>query len=279
MPTDPHPAPVSGQPVASPLFAGHYDGRVAVVTGAGRGIGRAIATAYAESGASVVLFDRDESVLDAAGSLRERGLNATGRLVDVTDETAVHEAMLAVADRFDVVDVLVNNAGIITIENLDDLSTAEFERVLSVNTTGVFRMCREFAPLLRKSRSGTILNASSGQGRQGFVYTPHYAASKFGVIGLSQSLAKELAGDGVRVNSYCPGIVETDMWDYNDREWGKRLGDYAPGELIREWIDGIPLKRAASGSDVANLLLFLSSDAASYITGQAINIDGGMFMN
>jgi meso-butanediol dehydrogenase/(S,S)-butanediol dehydrogenase/diacetyl reductase len=124
-----------------------------------------------------------------------------------------------------------------------------------------------------------ILNASSGQGRQGFIFTPHYAASKFGVIGLTQSLAKELAPSGVRVNSYCPGIVKTEMWEYNDREWGSRLGDYKPGELIQEWINGIPLKRPAEATDVANLLLFLASDAGSYITGQAINIDGGMFMN
>jgi meso-butanediol dehydrogenase/(S,S)-butanediol dehydrogenase/diacetyl reductase len=126
---------------------------------------------------------------------------------------------------------------------------------------------------------GRILNAASGQARQGFVYTPHYAASKFGVVGLTQSLAKELASDQITVNAYCPGIVGSDMWSYNDREWGRLLGDYKPGELMAEWVAGIPLGRAGTNDDVASLLLFLASDDAAYITGQTINVDGGMFMN
>jgi meso-butanediol dehydrogenase/(S,S)-butanediol dehydrogenase/diacetyl reductase len=131
----------------------------------------------------------------------------------------------------------------------------------------------------RAGKGGRILNAASGQARQGFIYTPHYAASKFGVVGLTQSLAKELAADQITVNAYCPGIVGTDMWDYNDREWGRLLGTYGPGELMAEWVAGIPLGRAGTNDDVANLLLFLASDEASYITGQSINVDGGMFMS
>jgi meso-butanediol dehydrogenase/(S,S)-butanediol dehydrogenase/diacetyl reductase len=99
------------------------------------------------------------------------------------------------------------------------------------------------------------------------------------VVGLTQSLAKELAGDQITVNAYCPGIVGSDMWSYNDREWGRLLGDYKPGELMAEWIAGIPLGRAGTNDDVAALLLFLASDDAAYITGQTINVDGGMFMN
>jgi meso-butanediol dehydrogenase/(S,S)-butanediol dehydrogenase/diacetyl reductase len=200
-------------------------------------------------------------------------------VADVTDEDAVKSVFAKADELWGRLDVLVNNAGIITISNLDDLSLADFQRVLTVNTTAMFLCCREAAPLLRRSEHAAILNAASGQARQGFIFTPHYAASKFGVIGLTQSLAKELARDAIRVNAYCPGIVKTDMWDYNDREWGKRLGDYAPGELIQEWINDIPLKRPAEASDVANLILFLASDAGAYITGQAVNIDGGMFMN
>ncbi len=265
--------------LASAMYVGQFDGRSAVITGAGRGIGLSVARAFAESGASVLLVDRDDVVLEAAESLRSEGLSAHGIRADVTDETAM-KAVFAKADElWGSLDVLINNAGIITISDLDDLSLEDFQRVLTVNTTAMFLGCREAAPLLRRSRSGVILNAASGQARQGFVFTPHYAASKFGVIGLTQSLAKELAKDNVRVNAYCPGIVRTDMWDYNDREWGRRLGDYAPGELIQEWIDDIPLKRPAEAADIANLLLFLASDAAEYITGQAVNIDGGMFMN
>lgn len=265
--------------VASPIFLGHYIGRSVVVTGAGRGIGMSIARAFAESGASVLLVDRDAVVEEVARELRDDALDTYGIVADVTDEDAVRAVFARADELWGKLDVLVNNAGIITISNLADLSLADFERVLTVNTTAMFLTCREAAPLLRGSGSGVILNAASGQARQGFIYTPHYAASKFGVIGLTQSLAKELAADGIRANAYCPGIVKTEMWEYNDREWGRRLGNYAPGELIQEWIDDIPLKRPAEAGDIANLLLFLASDAASYITGQAVNVDGGMFMN
>lgn len=265
--------------VASTMYAGQFTGKSVVVTGAGRGIGLAVARAFAESGASVLLVDRDEVVETAAEHLRAEGLDVHGVRADVTDEVAMRGVFATAGELWGSLDVLVNNAGIITISDLDDLSLDDFQRVLTVNTTAMFLGCREAAPLLRRSRSGVILNAASGQARQGFIFTPHYAASKFGVIGLTQSLAKELAKDNIRVNAYCPGIVQTDMWDYNDREWGRRLGDYAPGELIQEWIDAIPLKRPAESKDIANLLLFLASDAAEYITGQAVNIDGGMFMN
>jgi meso-butanediol dehydrogenase/(S,S)-butanediol dehydrogenase/diacetyl reductase len=265
--------------VGSKIFAGHFKGRSALVTGGGSGIGLGIARAFAEAGASVMIVDRNPAVADAAAALREAGFDVEHAVADVTNEDQVRAAFARVVELWDGLDILVNNAGIITISNLEDLSLDEFNKVLNVNTTAVFLCCREAAPLLKASSNGVILNASSGQGRQGFIFTPHYAASKFGVIGLSQSLAKELAPSGVRVNSYCPGIVKTEMWEYNDREWGSRLGNYKPGELIQEWIDAIPLKRPAEATDVANLLLFLASDAGSYITGQAINIDGGMFMN
>jgi len=264
---------------ASTIFRGAFTSRSVVVTGAARGIGLAIGRGFAESGASVLLVDRDASVLDSAAALVELGLDVHGAVADVTEEDQVAAVFARADELWGKLDVLVNNAGIITISNLDDLSLLDFQRVLNVNTTAMFLCCKAAAPLLRRSASGVILNAASGQARQGFIYTPHYAASKFAVIGLSQSLAKELASDNIRVNSYCPGIVKTEMWEYNDREWGKRLGSYAPGELIQEWIDGIPLKRPAEAADVTNLLLFLASDAATYITGQAVNIDGGMFMS
>ncbi|MGO4246212.1 SDR family NAD(P)-dependent oxidoreductase [Paenarthrobacter sp. RAF54_2] len=267
------------KPIGSEIFAGHFKGRRALVTGGGSGIGLGIAQAFAEAGASVLIVDRDPKVADSAENLRQAGFEVEHAVADVTKEDEVKAAFARVVELWGALDILVNNAGIITIANLEELSLEEFNRVLAVNTTAVFLCCREAAPLLRASENGVILNASSGQGRQGFIFTPHYAASKFGVIGLSQSLAKELAPSGIRVNSYCPGIVKTEMWEYNDREWGSRLGNYKPGELIQEWINGIPLKRPAEAADVANLLLFLASDAGSYITGQAINIDGGMFMN
>jgi len=248
-----------------------FENRTVVVTGAGGGIGKGIAARFAAEGAAVVLADRSEAVHAAAEEVGGIGVRA-----DVTQPDDVAQ-LFAAAER---VDVLVNNAGIITISRLEELTLADWERVLRVNTTGTFLCCQAAAAKMRaQGGGGRILNAASGQARQGFIYTPHYAASKFGVVGLTQSLAKELAKDSITVNAYCPGIVGSDMWSYNDREWGRLLGDYEPGELMEEWIAGIPLGRAGTNDDVAALLLFLASDEAGYITGQTINVDGGMFMS
>jgi meso-butanediol dehydrogenase/(S,S)-butanediol dehydrogenase/diacetyl reductase len=248
-----------------------FEGRTVVVTGAGGGIGKGIAARFAGEGAHVVLADLSEAVHEAAQELAGVGVQA-----DIT----APEGVARVFDACERVDVLVNNAGIITISRLEELTLADWERVLRVNTTGAFLCCQAAAARMRaQGGGGRILNAASGQARQGFIFTPHYAASKFGVVGLTQSLAKELAKDQITVNAYCPGIVGSDMWSYNDREWGRLLGDYQPGELMDEWVAGIPLGRAGTNDDVAALLLFLASDDAAYITGQTINVDGGMFMN
>ncbi len=248
-----------------------FDSQTVVVTGAGGGIGKGIAARFAAEGARVVLADRSEAVMEAAAEVGGIGVQA-----DITDPADVTR-LFDTAER---VDVLVNNAGIITISKLEELTLDDWDRVLRVNTTGVFLCCQAAAARMRaQGGGGRILNAASGQARQGFIFTPHYAASKFGVVGLTQSLAKELAKDQITVNAYCPGIVGSDMWSYNDREWGRLLGDYKPGELMEEWVAGIPLGRAGTNDDVASLLLFLASSEAAYITGQTINVDGGMFMN
>jgi meso-butanediol dehydrogenase/(S,S)-butanediol dehydrogenase/diacetyl reductase len=270
---------MTGTQAFSPIFTGHFAGKTAVVTGASRGMGRTIATAFAGAGAAVLLIDRDSGVEETTRELAAEGLDVRSAVADVTDEEQVAKAISDAGDAWGHIDIVINNAGVISVEYLDELTTAEFKRILDVNTVAPFTVAREAAPWLRKSGGGVILNAASAQARHGFIYTPHYAASKFGVMGMTQSLAKELAPDNVRVNAYCPGIVKTDMWGYLDGAWAERLGGYAPGELVQEWIDDIPLKRPAEEADVANLLLFLASDAASYITGQTINIDGGMEMN
>lgn len=262
-----------------------FHGKVVVVTGAATGIGLGIARRFAWEGAHVVLADRDPGVESVARRLTQPGAESQGASIvgmpcDVTDEKAVHALFADVESRFGRLDVLVNNAGTITISRLEDLSLADWDRVLSVNVTGMFLCAKSAAEVMRRGgRGGRILNAASGQARQGFIYTPHYAASKFGVLGLTQSLAKELAADSITVNAYCPGIVGSDMWDYNDREWGRLLGEYGPGELMAEWVAGIPLGRAGTVDDIAGVLAFLASDDAGYVTGQAINIDGGMFMS
>jgi meso-butanediol dehydrogenase / (S,S)-butanediol dehydrogenase / diacetyl reductase len=257
------------------------ENKVVAVTGAAAGIGRGIADRFAAEGAAVVLADRDDSVHQTAEEIaKTSGTQTLGVTCDVTGEADVAAFITATEDRFGRLDVLINNAGTITIAPLQDLTLEAWNRVLAVNTTGAFLCAKAAVPLIRRtSTSGRVLNAASGQARQGFIYTPHYAASKFGVIGLTQSLAKELAKDQITVNAYCPGIVGSDMWAYNDREWGRLLGDYKPGELMAKWIEDIPLGRAGTNDDVAHLLLFLASDEAGYITGQAVNVDGGMFMN
>ena len=137
--------------------------------------------------------------------------------------------------------------------------------------------------MINSGRGGRLINTSSGQGRQGFIYTPHYAASKMGVIGITHSLAHELAPHGITVNAFCPGIIESEMWEYNDRVWGQILSTpdktYGTGELMAEWVAGIPMKRAGTARDVAGLVTFLASADAAYITGQSINVDGGLIMS
>lgn len=257
-----------------------YSNKVVLITGAAQGLGRGIAVRFLEEDAKVALLDRSESVHGTAAELeREHPGRLHACVTDVTSEQDVAAAVASVEETWGTIDVLINNAGVITISEIEKLTLEDWNKVIAVNTTGAFLTAKACIPTMRKNGSGRILNAASGQARQGFIYTPHYAASKFGVIGLTQSLAKELAKDNIAVNSYCPGIVGSDMWAYNDREWGKLLGTYAPGELMQEWVDSIPLGRAGTTDDVANLLLFLASDEAAYITGQAINIDGGMFMN
>jgi len=258
-----------------------FEGKVVVVTGGNKGIGYAIAERFAREGASVAIASIEKQVHEAASTLQ----NATGAIVlpivcDVSSVVDVQE-LYSVADKeLGSIDISVQNAGIITIAKVEDLTEQEWDATMDVNTKGVFLCCQEAIRYMRKSgKGGRLINTASGQARDGFIYTPHYAASKFGVMGLSQSLAKEVAADNITVNAICPGIISTDMWDYNDRVWGEMLGDYAPGELMAEWVQNIPMKRAGEGKDVAGLASFLASEDAAYITGQTINVCGGLIMS
>jgi meso-butanediol dehydrogenase/(S,S)-butanediol dehydrogenase/diacetyl reductase len=261
------------------LSGPRFRGKVVVVTGASRGIGEGIARRFAAEGATVVVSSNEEQVHRVAEDLRATGATAAAHVVDVTDAAQVTEFYARVVRDHGQVDVSIQNAGVITIKPLAELTEAEWDLIMDVNTKGVFLCCQAAARHMVARGSGRLINTASGQARQGFIYTPHYAASKFGVVGLTQSLAKELASAGVTVNAFCPGIIETDMWAYNDRVWGKLLGDYAPGELMAEWVRGIPMKRAGTAADVAGLVAFLASDDAAYITGQTINVDGGLIMS
>lgn len=258
-----------------------FAGQTVLVTGGNKGIGRGIATRFAQEGAKVAIAAIEKDTPDAAAAIAaETGATVLGLVLDVTDQAAIAAAYAEVEAKLGPLSVSVQNAGVITIARVENLTEREWDLNLDVNTKGVFLCCQEAIRRFRASGTkGRLINTASGQARQGFIYTPHYAASKFGVVGLTQSLAKELAPEGITANAICPGIIHTEMWDYNDRVWGEMLGDYGPGELMAEWVEGIPMRRAGTPAEVAALVAFLASEDAAYITGQTINIDGGLIMS
>lgn len=256
-----------------------FEGKSVLITGASRGIGKGMAQRFASEGAGLILSANEEAVHQVAEELKSSGANALSVVCDVTRKADVEALYDRAVAEFGKLDVSIQNAGVITIARIEELSEKDWDRILAVNTKGVFLCCQAAAVRMKPRRYGRIINTASGQARQGFIYTPHYAASKFGVVGITQSLAKELAPDGITVNAFCPGIIETDMWAYNDAAWGKLLGNYQPGELMKEWVKNIPMKRAGRAEDVAGLVAFLASEDAAYITGQTINVDGGLIMS
>ena len=241
--------------------------QVAVVTGAGRGIGRAIALAFANAGADVVCVSRTaENSEKVAGEIREIGRKGWACPVDVADAAAVAaaaEKILADAGR---VDVLVNNAGITRDGLLMRMTDADWDAVLNTNLRGAFCFTRAFSRAFLKQRSGRIINISSVIGLTGNAGQCNYAASKAALIGFTKSVARELASRGITCNALAPGFIETDM-----------TGAVSP-EVRAEVIKKIPLNCLGRVEDIAAAALFLASPAARYITGQVLTVDGGMVM-
>ncbi len=247
------------------------NGRVGLVTGGGSGIGREIARRLAREGMAVTVLDRDDAAAQAVAT-EVGGLAVTA---DVTSPGAVERAVNATLARFDQIDLLVNNAGIAWTGPALEMPLDTFQTLLRVNVEGVFIASRAVLPHMIARRSGSIVNLASWAGKTGAAYFAGYSATKFAVIGLTQALAREMAPHGSRVNAICPGIVvDTAMrtaLEAEQRHWG--LPETAERTKL------IPMGRVSVPEDVAGAAAFLASDAAAYITGESINLSGGLLMD
>ena len=241
-------------------------GKVAVVTGAARGIGRMIALRFAGEGADVAFTDlsKDENMESLEKELKQMGVKGKGYVSDASDFEQAHQVVDQVVEDFGKVDVLVNNAGITRDTLLMRMDEEMWDLVIKVNLKSVFNFTKAVQKYMLKARTGSIINMSSVVGVNGNAGQANYSASKAGILGFTKSVAKELGSRSVRCNAIAPGFIITDMTDK------------LPENVKEEWIKSIPLKRGGLPEDVANVSLFLASDLSSYMTGQVLQVCGGM---
>jgi meso-butanediol dehydrogenase/(S,S)-butanediol dehydrogenase/diacetyl reductase len=253
------------------------EGKVALITGAGRGIGRGIALRLARDGADVALVDVVPDGINAvADEVAEIGSKATTFVADVSDRQQVFAAVDYAASALGGFDVMVNNAGIALVGPIAEVTPEDAARVWAINVDGVLWGIQASATKFKElGRPGKIINASSIAGHDGFAMLGVYSASKFAVRGLTQAAAKEYAVDGITVNAYCPGIVGTDMWVEIDKRFAELTGA-AEGETFEQYARGIALGRPETPDDVAGFVAYLAGADADYMTGQAGIIDGGL---
>ncbi|AGO56046.1 acetoin reductase [Serratia plymuthica] len=253
------------------------NGKVAIITGAARGIGRGIALRLAQEGVNLALLDLSA---DQLGIVRKEvesfGVKATTYVADISKREEVYAAIEHVVSTLGTLDVMINNAGISQVKPIADVVPEDLEKILNINIGGVTWGIQAAAAKFKQlNKNGKIINACSIAGHEGFALLGVYSATKFAVRALTQVAAKEYASDNITVNAYCPGVVGTDMWVEIDQRFSEITG--APkGETYKKYVDGIALGRAQTPADVAALVAFLSSDDAAYITGQSILTDGGL---
>jgi len=255
----------------------HLLDKIALVTGASKGIGRAIAIAFAKEGANVVVnyFKSEDDANDVVKEINAMGRTAVPVRADVSKIDEVKAMVKRTIDQFGRIDILVNNAGVSTMGLLVDLTEQEWDYNMDVNAKGVFLCCQAVARHMMDRRYGKIINISSAAGKTGARFLSHYCASKFAVIGLTQSLALELASYGINVNAVCPGYVETDMQS-RELVWEAKLRGISSEEVKRGYLGSVPLGRLGKSEDVAKVVVFLASAQSDYMTGQAINVTGGI---
>jgi meso-butanediol dehydrogenase / (S,S)-butanediol dehydrogenase / diacetyl reductase len=255
---------------------GRLTGRAVLVTGAASGIGRAAASACAAEGASVTGLDLDRTGLEDL----QREVAADGRgafelaIADVTSADQAQAAASAVLSRHGRIDVLVNAAGISTMARVVDLTEDEWDRTMAVNAKGVFLMTRAVLPSMIDRGAGNVVNIASAAGKRGSRTFSHYSASKFAVIGFTQSVALEVSSAGIRVNSVCPGLIATPMQE-REVTWEAVLRGTSEQAVRDRYVAAVPLGRVGTPQDVAATVVFLASDESAYITGEAIDVGGG----
>ena len=253
--------------------------RTALVTGGGTGIGRAIAAAFVAEGARVAIASRDAARLErAARELDPSGERVTAVAMDVTDRVSVARGVESLAARWGAIDVLVNNAGVSGITALTDPDDALWHEIIATNLTGMYLVTKAVAPRMKDRARGRIINLSSVLGRFGVPGYAAYCASKHGVIGLTRSLALELAPRGITVNALCPGWVETAMAEQGIAN-GARAMSVSEAEFRRQAEAAVPLKRFIDPREVGALAVYVASDDAAGMTGQALNLCGGATMD
>jgi sorbitol-6-phosphate 2-dehydrogenase len=255
--------------------------RIAIVTGGAQGLGEAICHRLAREGAHVAVADVDLNGAKrvAADLAAQAGRRAIAVGVDVTNEAQVEAMVQRTVQELGRLDILVSNAGILIAEAVDEFPAEKWRAVMNVNLFGYFLCAKHAARVMKEQRSGVIIQVNSKSGKRGSYKNSAYAASKFGGIGLTQSIALEMAEYGVRVNTVCPGnLLDSPLWvDSLYGQYAKKWG-ITEAEVRQRYIDQVPMKRGCTYDDVTNVILFLGSDQSSYMTGQAINVTGGQEM-